>query len=305
MRTDDGRTQVERVRGAVPAAAARIARRPDVLSAHPELDRPRQRLHPERPRASGQPGGWQQIQWNFLAGTGVNAPDAWENLDRRRPARRRRASIVAVLDTGVAYRDRGKFRRSPDLARQRFRKGYDFVDNDAYPLDHNGHGTHVASTIAETANNGIGLVGLAYGARIMPVRVLDRLGEGDSRRHRRAASASPPSTARKIINLSFEFSSTVTARPDPGHPRRAALRPPRARWSSAPPGNASAQRRRLPRPRHARSCRSARSPSTAARPSTPTPAPASTSSPPAAAPTPSSPTPAATPPSSPAATSSR
>ena len=36
------------------------------------------------------------------------------------------------------------------------------------------------STIAETANNGVAAVGVAYGARIMPVRVLDRLGSGDS-----------------------------------------------------------------------------------------------------------------------------
>jgi serine protease len=118
--------------------------------------------------------------------------------------------VIAVLDTGVAYRDRGRFRRSPDLAPERFRKGYDFVDNDAYPLDHNGHGTHVASTIGETANNGVGLVGLAYGVRIVPVRVLDRLGEGDSVAISRGIRFAAKKGA-KIINLSFEFSSTVTA----------------------------------------------------------------------------------------------
>jgi serine protease len=113
-----------------------------------------------------------------------------------------------VLDTGVAYATRHGYRRSPDLL-NRFLKGHDFVDNDDYPDDANGHGTHVASTIAETTGNGLGLTGLAYGARIIPVRVLDRSGTGDSV----AISAGIRYAARKgakIINLSFEFDSSVT-----------------------------------------------------------------------------------------------
>ena len=58
--------------------------------------------------------------------------------------------MVAVLDTGVAY---ARPRALPALARpraKRFVRGYDFVDDDAYPNDDNGHGTHVASTIAES-----------------------------------------------------------------------------------------------------------------------------------------------------------
>jgi serine protease len=113
-----------------------------------------------------------------------------------------------VLDTGVAYSSRRGFKRSPDLL-NRFLKGYDFVDDDAYPDDLNGHGTHVASTIAETAGNGFGVVGLAYGTRLLPVRVLDRAGTGDSV----AISAGIRYAARKgakVINLSFEFDSSVT-----------------------------------------------------------------------------------------------
>ncbi len=117
---------------------------------------------------------------------------------------------VAVLDTGVAYANRGRFRRSPDLSAVRLRRGFDFVARDAFPNDQNGHGTHVASTIAETANNGIGLTGLAYGARIMPVRVLDATGAGaapDIARGIRYAARN----GAQIINLSFEFSADVTS----------------------------------------------------------------------------------------------
>ena len=84
-----------------------------------------------------------------------------------------------MLDTGIAYRALGsRFRRSPDFTAGQFVDGYDFVDNDRLPLDRNGHGTHVAGTIAEKTNNGIGLTGIAYRAKLMPVRVLDRLGRG-------------------------------------------------------------------------------------------------------------------------------
>jgi serine protease len=121
---------------------------------------------------------------------------------------------VAVLDTGVAYSDRGRFKRSPDLRGNRFKRGYDFVDDDPYPNDVNGHGTHVASTIAESIDNGVGVTGLAFGAQIMPVRVLDRNGEGDSA----AIARGIRFAARRrvhVINLSFEFGTRVRAREIP------------------------------------------------------------------------------------------
>jgi serine protease len=110
----------------------------------------------------------------------------------------------------VAYSDRGPFTRSPDLRGNRFARGYDFVDEDPHPNDQNGHGTHVASTIAESIDNGVGVTGLAFGAKIMPVRVLDRRGEGDSV----AISRGIRFAARRgasVINLSFEFGTGVRA----------------------------------------------------------------------------------------------
>ncbi len=56
-------------------------------------------------------------------------------------------------------------------------RGWDFVDSDNDPMDLSDHGTHVAGTIA-AENNGFGVTGVAYNARIMPVRVLDAEGYG-------------------------------------------------------------------------------------------------------------------------------
>jgi serine protease len=203
---------------AVPAGstvgetAARLRRRSGVLSATPNYIA-RASFIPNDPGSEHAPGGWQALQWNFSGPFGVNAPDAWDNLARAgRPGGS--GVVVAVLDTGVAYADRGRFRRSPDLRGNRFQRGYDFVDDDRFPNDLNGHGTHVASTIAESIDNGVGVTGLAFGAKIMPVRVLDRNGEGDSA----AIALGIRFAARKgadIINLSFEFGESVRARQIP------------------------------------------------------------------------------------------
>ena len=176
-----------------------------VADAHPNYVARISGYTPNDPGQANVPGGWQQSQWNLAGPFGVKAPDAWQRMiELGKPGAL--GTVVAVLDSGVAYRNRGRFRRSPDLRPDGFRKGYDFVDNDPYPLDHNGHGTHVASTIAEAANNSYGLVGLAYNAKIMPVRVLDRLGEGDSVSISSGIRFAAKRGA-KIINLSFEFCS--------------------------------------------------------------------------------------------------
>ena len=117
---------------------------------------------------------------------------------------------MAVLDTGVAYAKHGPFRRSPDFSRFGFVQGYDFIARNRQPVDHNGHGTFVAGTIAEATNNRYGLTGLAFDARIMPVRVLDAEGEGEASTIAKGVRFAVRHGAR-IINLSLEFSPSVTA----------------------------------------------------------------------------------------------
>jgi serine protease len=204
------RTRVLKIRDgeSVAATIAELERRPGVVSATPNWLAHISVFVPNDPGQPGSPpGGWQAVQWNFGSAVGVNAEAAWDRLNvLGRPGGL--GVKVAVLDTGVAYASRRGYRRSPDLL-NRFLKGYDFVDGDPYPDDLNGHGTHVASTIAETTGNGFGVTGLAYGVRVMPVRVLDKSGTGDSV----AISAGIRYAARRgaqIINLSFEFDSSVT-----------------------------------------------------------------------------------------------
>jgi serine protease len=120
-----------------------------------------------------------RLQWNFFGANGVGAAAAWDAaIAARAPGGR--GVRIAVIDSGVAYENRGEFRKAPDLAREGFLRGYDFVDRDRYANDENGHGTHVAGTIAQRTNNRVGVTGLAYGARILPLRVLDSRGIGDS-----------------------------------------------------------------------------------------------------------------------------
>ncbi|MCW3018220.1 MAG: family serine peptidase [Solirubrobacterales bacterium] len=154
-------------------------------------------------------GDWQELQWNFVGPFSVNAPEAWANVAADGGAGGRGVT-VAVLDTGVAYANRGPFRRSPDFSRYTFVQGYDFVAKDRYPNDRNGHGTFVAGTIAEATDNHYGLTGLAYAAHIMPVRVLDSQGEGEASTIAEGVMFAVKHHAQ-VINLSLEFSPGVTA----------------------------------------------------------------------------------------------
>ena len=181
---------------------------------------------PNDPGLGGFPGGWQQTQWNFLpcgslcgqsstplqyqARGGLNAPDAWDIL-KQRGAAGGKGARVAVLDTGVAYKNKKPdFRKSPDFSSHQFLPGYDFVDHDKEPLDEDGHGTHVTGTIAERDGNHFGLTGLAPRAKIIPVRVLDSEGFGTARNIAKGIRFAARHHAQ-IINMSFEFSLGVNS----------------------------------------------------------------------------------------------
>ncbi len=102
------------------------------------------------------------LQWGLKK---IQAPAAWDiETGASTPV------TVAVIDTGVDF-------AHPDLSNQLV-AGVDIVNNDTYPQDDNGHGTHVAGIIGAASNNGEGVAGVSWGVKIMPIKVLDYDGGG-------------------------------------------------------------------------------------------------------------------------------
>ncbi|MDR6225715.1 S8 family serine peptidase [Desmospora profundinema] len=98
----------------------------------------------------------------------IGAPDAWKEKDSRGQSVTGKGMKVAVIDTGVDA-------THPDLKKNVI-GGYDFVDKDETPQDGDGHGTHVAGTIAANGK----IKGVAPEASILAYRVLDDNGMGDT-----------------------------------------------------------------------------------------------------------------------------
>jgi subtilisin family serine protease len=118
----------------------------------------------------------------------IDAPEAWNiNTGTRR-------TIVAVIDTGVDYNHQdlaaNMWRNTGEIAGDGIDNdgngyaddiyGYDFANNDADPMDDNGHGTHVSGTIGAVGNNGIGTTGVNWNTQIMALKFLAADGSGST-----------------------------------------------------------------------------------------------------------------------------
>ena len=101
-----------------------------------------------------------RYQWHFDQ---IHMPEAWTQSQGD-------GIVVAVLDTGVTPVE--------DLGGTELVPGWNFADNNPDTRDDHGHGTHVAGTIAQTTHNEVGVAGIAYRAKIMPIKVLSGSGSG-------------------------------------------------------------------------------------------------------------------------------
>jgi subtilisin family serine protease len=130
-------------------------------------------------------GSWGQPYADLWGMFSINAPAAWDIATGD-------GVVVAVVDTGIDY-------NHPDIAANVWTnpaeidsnftdddgngfvddvRGWNFVFGNNDVSDHDGHGTHVAGTIAAIGDNGIGVIGVAWHSRVMPVKGLDDGGFG-------------------------------------------------------------------------------------------------------------------------------
>ncbi|MDG4598056.1 MAG: S8 family peptidase [Candidatus Contendobacter sp.] len=173
-----------------------------------------------------------QYQWHYPQ---INLPQAWDVTTGA-------GAIVAVIDTGVAL-------SHPDLQGQLV-AGYDFIKDPAVAGDGDGidpnpddpgdrsesngnssfHGTHVTGTVVAATNNGIGVAGVAFGAKVMPLRGLGIGGGYDydiEQAIRFAAglandSGTVPSRRADVINMSIGGTSFSSGLQDACNQARAA-----------------------------------------------------------------------------------
>jgi thermitase len=134
-------------------------------------------------------------EWGLQYGlVNIRAPQGWDITTGSATV------TIAIVDTGVSL-------SHPDLA-GKIVGGYDFVNDDNVADDDHGHGTHVAGIAAAMSNNGNGIAGVSWGARIMPVKVLNLAG-GGSYADVAAGITFAVDSGAQVINLSLggEFPS--------------------------------------------------------------------------------------------------
>ncbi|NJL09488.1 MAG: S8 family serine peptidase [Calothrix sp. SM1_7_51] len=139
----------------------------------------------------------------------VKAPSAWAK------GYTGQGIVVAVVDTGIDFNHQdlkdniwtnpkeidGNGKDDDGNGYVDDIHGWNFVSNNSNVMDENGHGTHVSGTIAAQRNN-TGATGIAYGAKIMPVKVLDGNGTGSSENVAKGIRFAADSGAN-VINLSL------------------------------------------------------------------------------------------------------
>ncbi len=163
--------------GKVTESISSLSTCPGILYAEPNYDVWMTDTLPNDP-------GWGN-QYGLLA---IQAPQGWA-LSTGSPS-----VIIAFVDTGIDI-------HHEDLG-EKIVPGYDFVNDDNDPQDDNGHGTHVAGIAAALSNNHIGIAGVSWGARIMPVKALDAYGNG-SFADVAAGIAWAADNGAQVINLSL------------------------------------------------------------------------------------------------------
>jgi thermitase len=168
------------------AVVAQLAKNPHVLTAEPDFLFYKTAITPDDTL-------YTRYQWN-LPHIGANM--GWQQTTGSSNV------IIAIVDTGVDL-------THPDLV-DKIVPGYDMHNGDADPSDDEGHGTHVASIAAASSNNGQGIAGLSWGARIMPVKVLDAKGSGKSSNVASGIIWAVDNGAQ-VINLSLGSSNYSTA----------------------------------------------------------------------------------------------
>jgi len=171
----------------VPTAVSRFKNDPRVAYIEPNYIVHAEDVFPNDPRFAemwalhniGQTGGTPDAD--------IDAPEAWsiETGD---------TVLVGVIDTGVDWHHvelaANIFTNPGEIADNGIDDdgngyiddihGWDFVNNDNDPYDDHGHGTHVSGTIAASGNNGVGVVGVSWSARILPLKFLDSGGSGST-----------------------------------------------------------------------------------------------------------------------------